>query len=683
MSLYIGNLSARTRSDDLERAFQRFGRCNVQLKKEGYGFVVFDFPHDAEKALTTLQGKNICGERLTLTWSNKQPRPFQKVARGARSYESQRGRNAVRGGDYAGRKKGSNGWRDYQMGSKQPDSGDGRLNSAGMLDEETGYHQDNIKDYIGVERHDFGEGLHGSVVPNLVDNDRWGEQVHDPSNDNVLENGMGFDRYEPYQGYDGKGEDENHRMGYSGSSPLPQSSQENVRREHIGDAALNRLNDSIARQMCYGCGGSGHKMRNCPKKHAYRRKYTKFDHRHDDGIDQSSRGGRELERFRSKSWGKLPSSRDTMSTRQQKNDGRASGSGKYQRLIKNGSSPLIKETDRDRRQDNGGNKRREIGTAKQSTAKKARRSLSSSLHSDYTAPRSSSISQSTKSVPTPRSSSNSRSSSKSHHSGSRSSKSRSRPGSPAPLSLSVSLGQPLQSSPNKVQLDLKGSLDNSTIPRTKDMVAEQGQPVEGDVQLENSKRGNTLMAVNNESILSTSKVVEDMEKDRSLERDDNDNRITSGSLYEVTNPSTPLPEKGGLSAGSSSPEILGDMLEFQNSGTLMMDHMPATIRKPDSVASSSSLSAHSTGISSEEMYMVLKHYGLELPEENERHLSVEAYFGSARLWPWEIIYYRRLRKGPISIENHARRVAQNQEFGIVDKYIRSSSGWGEMGQDNL
>jgi phage regulator Rha-like protein len=53
------------------------------------------------------------------------------------------------------------------------------------------------------------------------------------------------------------------------------------------------------------------------------------------------------------------------------------------------------------------------------------------------------------------------------------------------------------------------------------------------------------------------------------------------------------------------------------------------------------------------------------------------------LWPWEIIHYRRLKKGLISIENYARRVDQNREFGIVDKYIRSSSGWGELHQENL
>lgn len=78
------------------------------------------------------------------------------------------------------------------------------------------------------------------------------------------------------------------------------------------------------------------------------------------------------------------------------------------------------------------------------------------------------------------------------------------------------------------------------------------------------------------------------------------------------------------------------------------------------------------------MIFALKHYGLPAPEEGEPGLSVEGYFGAARLWPWEMIYYRRLKKGPISTENYARRLEQNKEFGIVDRYIRSSSGWGEQ-----
>ena len=44
MSLYIGKLSPRTRKDELEHIFWRFGRCEVQ-QKDGYGFVVYKLEH--------------------------------------------------------------------------------------------------------------------------------------------------------------------------------------------------------------------------------------------------------------------------------------------------------------------------------------------------------------------------------------------------------------------------------------------------------------------------------------------------------------------------------------------------------------------------------------------------------------------------------------------------------------
>lgn len=691
MSLYIGNLSTRTRREELERIFRRYGRCNVHLKKDGYGFIVFDFPPDAEKALRELQGRKICGELLTLTWSNKQPRPFRKLARGARSHELQRGRNDARGGDYASRKMGSEGWRDYKMGIKHPDSDGGRVNSADMLDNEADCPQDDIKDYIGEEHQGLpDEG--GSVVANLVDNDRWGGQVLDT--DNGIENGIGFDRYEPYHGYDGKVENEYQRLGYTGGSPAPRNSQENFGREQNRDAALNLPNDSKPRQTCYSCGASGHKMRNCPKENALRRKSTKFDMRQNDDIGKNGRGKGKMDWSGSNSWVNRRSSRDAVTVKQQRDDRRVYGSKNHWRLIKGRSSPVTKGTDQDWREDDGGKKRRrDIGSPKRSTAKKVRSSISSPHHSDYTASRSRSTSQSSKSVPKSRScsrsrlassrarslSSNFRSSSKSHYSGSRSSMSRSRSSSPTSLSLSVSLGRPLASSPNKVQLNQKGSLYNATTPESKGILVEHRQPIDCNARLEEVEFENTTMVVNNENVLSSSKVEDHMVKNQPLERDDNDNHITSGSLYEVTNPSTPMSKRGELAAGSSSPEILGEMVEYKNSVALEMKHMPTQIKEPDTAESRTD---PSTNISSEEMYMVLKHYGLKTPEENERHLSIEAYFGSARLWPWEVIYYRRLKKGSISIENYERRVAQNKEFGIVDKYIRSSSGWGEMDKDN-
>ncbi|KAI4348915.1 hypothetical protein L6164_009579 [Bauhinia variegata] len=167
MSLYIGNLSAHTRRDELERVFGRFGRCNVDLKREGYGFVVYDIPPNAEKALRALQGGNVCGEPLTLTWSSKQPRPFQRFARGAKTYDLQRDKNSDRVG-YARRKLSSSGWRNSKMDN------DRRAKSADMHHEERGYHQDNFKDYVGEER-DYTGNYHddgGGVIANPKDNGR-------------------------------------------------------------------------------------------------------------------------------------------------------------------------------------------------------------------------------------------------------------------------------------------------------------------------------------------------------------------------------------------------------------------------------------------------------------------------------------------------------------------------------
>ncbi|KAA8516788.1 hypothetical protein F0562_017102 [Nyssa sinensis] len=190
MSLHLGNLSSRVRRDNLECVFWRFGQCNVQLK-DGFGFVVYDLPANAEKALRALRGRNICGEPITLSCSNREPRPLQRFARDARFHEAQRGRNYARGEDYVNRKFGSNYQQDYRIGFKQPDSDGGRLNSADMVDEVTSYHEDNIKDYKGEKHDNFKEAFAdegGRVEPNLLDNDRWGEQVDDPSNEIGVEN---------------------------------------------------------------------------------------------------------------------------------------------------------------------------------------------------------------------------------------------------------------------------------------------------------------------------------------------------------------------------------------------------------------------------------------------------------------------------------------------------------------
>ncbi|KAF7804254.1 serine/arginine-rich splicing factor 4-like [Senna tora] len=617
MSLYIGNLSERTRRDELEHVFRRFGHCNVQLKREGYGFVVYDFPPDADTALRALQGRNICGEPLTLTWSNKQPKSFQRFAGGGRNYEMQRGR-----------KPNLNEWRNYKIDT------DVRNKSIGIPSEERGYRPDDLKDYAGEQtdyRGDFPDDG-GGVLPNPEDNGRWGEPIHDPSIDNGNESAVDFDQYEPYHGYERKHENDNHQIDYSGSSPA-ENPPKNLGRVKIGDKTSNHPNDPAYRLTCYRCGDSGHKMRNCPKENSFQRKYKRLDDGQDGKINRKHRAAVELNKFGSGSSVKLQSSGDTSLMRHQRNE-------------------RGKETEQAQRNNYEGKKRskREIESPKKSSVKKARRSVTSSLPSDHTASHVHSISQSSKSMQKPHS-----------HSRSRSVSSSARSSSPNLRSLSVSLGQSLLSSPNKVHLNSKGSTFNAIAPESLDHLVAGGQQIDRNLELDKDKSKDTIIAVNGNAALYTN-LVDGVGKDQYVQ-DNNENDVLFSTSDKLANLTKSLPNSRALAAGNLSSEMMKETENVRHSGSLVMDNIPPV---------------HLATMSSEEMCMVFKHYGLELPKDDEQNLTVDAFFGSARLWPWHIIYYRRLKKGPISTENYARRVAQNQEFGIVDKYIRSSSGWGEM-----
>ncbi|XP_062112591.1 uncharacterized protein LOC133823756 isoform X2 [Humulus lupulus] len=696
MSLYIGHISARTHRADLERVFRRFGQCDVRLK-DGYGFVVYDFPPNADKALRALQGKSLFGQQLTITWSNKQPRAFQRYTRGARSYESH-------GRDF-GRRKVPNDWGNYSSGNRQTDGdGDGdRLNSEDMLTEGRDYHQEEMIDYVG-EEHDnfredlprdgddyimdeqdnFGENLArdggdyirerenfredlvrdgGDIVSKMVDNGRWGERVDDHSNENGLYSDLNTDRYEPYQGYDRRDKDENHWMTRSGGSALG-ISQENVGRELDG-------------YSCFSCGALGHKMRDCPRKHSSRRKFTRFDRGPDDDVSKG-RGDGELERFGSKSWHNMHSSKGAKL--REMNDKWASNSDKHQVSLKNKKSD---EAVRAQGKDREGKKRnkKETGSPKRQRARKSKRSASTSFYSEYPASRSRSISKSLKSRSRSRSvsagslSSDSKASSKLGYLKSLSSKSRSRSSSHTSLSLSVSLGRPA-SSPGKAQINHKQSLNNGTIPESS--YIEVQKAIKGDAYCENAQIETGMAAVKNGNAVSVSELENDTEKSQDM-REDSITKCTSS--FKRTSLGNSQSDVGALTTGHSTPEDLKVILDQTNSDALAMNHILKSTDISDSGTPNVS-SGRSTNISLEEMCMVLKHYGVEVPQESERHHSFESYFGSARLWPWESIYYRRMKKGPVSVENYAKRVSQNQEFGIVDKYIRGSSGWGEMSREN-
>ncbi|PRQ44069.1 putative transcription factor interactor and regulator CCHC(Zn) family [Rosa chinensis] len=601
MSLFIGNLSARTRGDDLQRVFRKFGQCMLNLK-DRYGFVVYDFPQDAENALRALQGRNICGEPLILTWSKKQPIPFQGHQRVVRSYALHHGRHSARRGGFASRRMSSNDPRDYRSDINQPDTDGEKLSSVYMLNGGRGdpnkYANDDSR-----EHHDLTEGLPVDGVAKLVDTA------------NRIDNEVEFDRYEPCQSHEGEDEHENCQMAYSGCGSVPQRPQENARTVKITDTTLNRFNDLKSQNGCFSCGDLGHKIRDCPRKYSSGRKPKRFDHRQHDAIGKIGSGEAELERFGSISLEKLRLNKDS-----------ASGHRKSMRASDSGKS---KATDRTQMKDRGGKKRSrwEGESPKRHSPKKAR-SVLSPPHSDYPASKSCAASQSSESV-SRCSSSRARSQSvfmraQSLSSDSRSSSKLIRSKSRSRSSSFTSSSESLSRSSYKAHVDLKCPVSKTETPKSKEILLEKRQPIGGDAQ-------------------------------------------------RVQNP-------GSDAAGCSSAQGSKEKVDPENSGGLVVGE--THLKDPASEMHVSYCNGNSTCISSEEMCMVLKHYGMELPEESERHLPIEEYLGSARLWPWEIIYYRRLKKGLVSVENYARRVSQNQEFGIIDKYVRSSSGWGEIDEEN-
>jgi hypothetical protein len=665
MSLYIVKLSERVGRDELERVFRRFGHCNVQVKREGYGFVVFDFYKDAEKALRELKGRNICGEPLTLMWSNKQPKShFTKFDKGGgRSvHDLQGGRISDRLG-YRGKKQGFDGRRNHNMSIVER----GKFDD--VSGEKRGYNEDGFKDCDReekVRRGDFPDEGGGVVVPNQDEDGKCDDPTHYLAIDYGNEKTLEFDRYEPSCCYDTKNDKED----YAGGSPKVHS-LENVGRAQIGEEISNHPNGSKFQQTC---GEAGHKMQNFRKEHSLQRKYNRseLDDGKDDKIDKRRRVEDDIKPVHG-SWVNPQSNASLMS--HQRDKWRVSGSQHDHAPLRNVSSPVTKEADRYQRKEYGGKKKSKniIESPKRSRAKISRRSVSSSLLSDCSAYRSLTHSQSSKSLPRSTPYSRSRSVSSRAHSSSpklrSSSKSQNCRGkqlhstrSSSPTSLSASLNQSLPSSPNKIQFNSKSSSTEAAAAATLepvDHLVAQGQQNGSTMDSENLQSKDSGIAVNGQAAVSTT-AVDATEKDQHEQEDNNEN---------LTKP---------IVAGNLSPRRVKEAEGFQNSGTLMVDDITTEVQKPTLETYINPDSGRSTIISTEEMCMVLSKSGLDLPKGHEIQLTTDDFFGAARFWPWYIIYYRRLKKGPISIENYARRVAQNQEFNIVDKYIRSSSGWGEF-----
>ncbi|XWS56499.1 hypothetical protein CRYUN_Cryun09bG0090400 [Craigia yunnanensis] len=72
--LYVGHLSSRTRSSDLEDMFSRYGRIRDVDMKRDYAFVEFSDPRDADDARYSLNGRDLDGSRIIVEFAKGVPR---------------------------------------------------------------------------------------------------------------------------------------------------------------------------------------------------------------------------------------------------------------------------------------------------------------------------------------------------------------------------------------------------------------------------------------------------------------------------------------------------------------------------------------------------------------------------------------------------------------------------------
>ncbi|VFQ80331.1 unnamed protein product [Cuscuta campestris] len=72
--LYVGHLSSRTRTRDLEDIFSRYGRVRDVDMKRDYAFVEFSDPRDADDAIYRLNGREVDGSRIIVQIAKGVPR---------------------------------------------------------------------------------------------------------------------------------------------------------------------------------------------------------------------------------------------------------------------------------------------------------------------------------------------------------------------------------------------------------------------------------------------------------------------------------------------------------------------------------------------------------------------------------------------------------------------------------
>merc|ERR1719229_321543 len=96
MSLFVGRLN-RVLKQDLEASFEKYGRLTrCDLKPQGYAFITYEDPRDADDAMRELQGTEITGCRINIEWSKESGRYHRNSFFESRSYGRSRRRSPSR-----------------------------------------------------------------------------------------------------------------------------------------------------------------------------------------------------------------------------------------------------------------------------------------------------------------------------------------------------------------------------------------------------------------------------------------------------------------------------------------------------------------------------------------------------------------------------------------------------------
>ena len=111
MNIYVGNLSYQTSEEDMQRAFEAFGKVtSVAIIKDkfsgqskGFGFVEMENDEEARAAIEGTDGKDLRGRQLKVN----EARPREERKPMARSGGGGGGRDANRGGGGGGPRRSS------------------------------------------------------------------------------------------------------------------------------------------------------------------------------------------------------------------------------------------------------------------------------------------------------------------------------------------------------------------------------------------------------------------------------------------------------------------------------------------------------------------------------------------------------------------------------------------------